>query len=314
VIFVTYGLLEGAAFLIGTLVAMAYASLTGGDPYRLLWFSTLILFPAVLVGSRLFSILLEWRELYRHPIETVLKPGYMLHGGVAGGAAAIVGYGYFTGAPMLPLLDAWALALPLGEAIARLGCYVYGCCWGRETSGKLAVRYTSKAAKVLRFQPHLHGKKLYPAQLMGTASHLALFLLLVALLPLLPHHGMLTGAYLIAHPILRVILERFRRDDRGLLFGRITHSNLYSAIQAVVGVGLLLLFGATGADVSLTATSPVLVFAEHPSAVAYLALVFALTALAFGLHLDRVGSWVSQEPHVHRRSAPSLVPIPVEKR
>ncbi|MBW2276403.1 MAG: prolipoprotein diacylglyceryl transferase, partial [Deltaproteobacteria bacterium] len=266
-----------------------------------------------LLGSRLFSILLEWRELFRQPFKTVLKPGYMLHGGVAGGAAAIVGYGHFTGSPMLPLMDAWALALPVGEAVARVGCYVYGCCWGRETNSSLAVRYTSPKAKVLRFQPHLHGVKLYPAQLMGTASYLALFLMMVALLPLLPHHGMITGVYLIAHPILRVILERFRQDDRGVLFGRVTHTNLYSGIQALLGTGLLALFGATGGDVSWTLSWPVAAFADHPISIIYLMALFALTAAAFGVHLDRVGSWVSEEPQIHRHTSPSLVPIPVDK-
>jgi prolipoprotein diacylglyceryltransferase len=312
-IFTTYGLLEGGAFLVGSLAAIAYTSLTGGDPFELIWFSALILFPAVLVGARLFSVLLEWRELLRSPLKTLLKPGYMLHGGVAGGAAAIIGYGYWGGAPILPLMDAWALALPVGEAIARVGCYVYGCCWGKQTTSAVGICYTSPEAKVLRFHPHLSGKRIYPVQLIGTGAHLLLFLLLVALIPVLPHHGMLTGAYLIAHPLLRVVLERFREDDRGRLFGPFTHTNLYSAIQMAIGIALTAVTGALGSPVAFTLTAPLAVFTEQPAIIGYLIALFALTAIAFGVHVDRVGSWVADGPAAHRHSTPSLVPIRVEK-
>ena len=161
-IFVTYGLVNATAFVAGALAALTHASLTGLDPSRFLLFSTLFLLPAVLLGSRLFSLLLEWRELCRWPLQTLVKPGYMLHGGVLGGAAAVLAYSSATDWPALALMDAWAFALPLGESIARIGCHVYGCCWGRETEGRLAIRYTSEHAKVLRLHPHLRGKKTLP--------------------------------------------------------------------------------------------------------------------------------------------------------
>jgi len=41
----------------------------------------------VFIGLRTFSIMLEWRELFRRPMATLLKPGYMLHGGLAGAIA-----------------------------------------------------------------------------------------------------------------------------------------------------------------------------------------------------------------------------------
>ena len=44
---------------------------------------------AVLVGLRAFSVMLEWRELFRRPLATLVKPGYMLHGGIAGGTGQV---------------------------------------------------------------------------------------------------------------------------------------------------------------------------------------------------------------------------------
>jgi hypothetical protein len=193
-------------------------------------------------------------------------------------------------------MDAIAFCLPIGESIARIGCYVYGCCWGKETNGKLGIIYSSVHARVIRDNPHLLGKKLYPVQLIGMAAHLAQFIMFVALLPLLQHHGMMTIMYLITHPIIRVVLEQFRQDNRGKLFGPFTHTNLYSAIQFAAGLVLLGIISISGTTVTLTLTSPLVLMFEQPQILAYLILIFALAAVAFGVHINSVGSWVSGIP------------------
>jgi Prolipoprotein diacylglyceryl transferase len=68
-----------------------------------------------------------------------------------------------------------------------------------------------------------------------------------AILPYMPFDGALAGIYLIAHSVIRISLEYFRQDDRGRLWGTITHTNLYSAIMILAGGYALLhgyLFGA----------------------------------------------------------------------
>jgi phosphatidylglycerol:prolipoprotein diacylglycerol transferase len=304
---VTYGLLNGTAFLLGSGVAAAISAKQGYDPVMLLAFSAFVLLPAVLLGARLFSVFLEWRELFRHPLATLIKPGYMLHGGVFGGAVAIAVFGLHSQIPVLALTDAFALALPLGEAIARLGCHVYGCCYGKPTGSQFGIAYTSKHAKVIRTAPHLHGVKIYPAQLFGFAAHMVLFALLVGLLPFVSHHGMLTGVYFLTHPILRLILERFRHDDRGFLTKTITHTNLYSVVQFTGGVFLLGWAGEIGTmvqSVSTVGTGSWLTF----TGAALLMLHFAIAALAFGVHIDSVGSWVPRRARSLRLVHGSLKP------
>ena len=57
-------------------------------------------------------------------------PGKTLLGGVAGGWLAVIAakrtLGYHR-----PLGDLFAFALAGGEAVGRLGCFVYGCCYGK---------------------------------------------------------------------------------------------------------------------------------------------------------------------------------------
>ncbi len=295
IIFVTYGLIAATAFLVGTIAAVGYSRMVDQDPWALLRFSSLFLLPSVLIGARAFSILLEWKNLFINPLKTLLKPGYMLHGGVLGGAIAIVAYSLTREASIFALTDAWVFALPIGEGIARIGCHSYGCCWGKPTHGNFGITYSNPDSKVVRCVPHLKGKRLYPVQLFGSAAHFLQFSLLLIALPWIPYQGMLTGLYLSTHPVIRIGLERFRQDDRGHLFGPFTHTNLYSAIQFIIGLVLLVGTSRLGNPVSPDFKLLFATYSMEPQMLGYMALNFTFAALAFGVHVDKVGSWYREK-------------------
>ncbi len=306
-IFTTYGVLVGLAFLLGTGVALWHDAALGLDLGVMAGFYLLVLVPLVILGSRAFSVLLEWRELFRAPFRTLFKPGYMLHGGVFGGGVAIAGFSAYTGNDALLIADSAAFAMPLGEAIARFGCLVYGCCWGKPTSGPVAIRYTSPHAKVVRCAPHLRGTRLHPAQIYGSLAHTARFAAFVLLLPHKAFDGMFAVLYLVLHPPLRVLLERFRRDDRGKLFGPLTHTNLYSAVQVAVGLTLLAVIAGNPARTPLDAGAHLGNVLALPAVALALAAISAMVGLVFGVHRGAVGAWIdpSEEP------APTSAPVAV---
>lgn len=293
----TYSLLAGIAFFVGFSLGVWFSAMTGLDPVRTAQFYLFFLTPAILLGLRSFSIMLEWRELFKNPLATLIKPGYMLHGGIFGAVMGYWGYSAVTGIPMLRLLDAAAFAMPLGEAIARLGCYVYGCCWGRPTNSRFGVRYTSRESKVVRCAPHLHGVKIHPAQIYALVAHLLLFAVLYAILPYKSFDGMITGIYLISHGLIRFGLEMFRQDDRGRLFGPLTHTNLYSII-GIVGGAVALAYGAgwglqAPADMSIRWIHIV----TDSSLMPWLPLIGLVFGLAYGVHYKNVGSWITSKSH-----------------
>jgi prolipoprotein diacylglyceryl transferase len=290
-VFVTYGLLVAAAFSAGLGIAAWYYGALGLDPVRMVNISVLLFLPGVLLGARAFSVLLDGTAILRDPVRTLLKPGYMLHGGVFGGLVAMAGYARFAGVALLPIMDAWALAMPLGEAICRLGCFVYGCCHGAPTDGPVSVCYHSEHSKVVRTRPELRGVPIHPAQVYASAAHTLQFLILLALLPLVEHSGTLAGLYMVSHPIIRVILERFRLDDRGKL-GVLTHTNIYSGLQFLAGVAMLSLSGGWATRQVLDWSGDLATVASTPSALALWGVLVIVSAMAFGLHYKKVGSWV----------------------
>jgi len=291
-IFTTYAFLAGLAFATGFAVSLWYSTMLGIDAGTIAPYYLFVIVPSVLIGLRGFSVMLEWRELFRRPLQTIVKPGYMLHGGVLGGVVGMAIVAELTGIPFLRLVDGPAFAMPIGEAIARLGCYVYGCCWGRPTESRFGVRYTSPHSKVVRCAPHLHGVRIHPAQLYALVVYLAMYGLFFLWLPYAPFDGAIAGAFLIAHSVARYGLETFRQDDRGRLWGPITHTHVYSALMVLGGLACLF-FGVNGTsalhlDRSVRFVSVILDPTILPWIVAY-GMVFGG---AYGVHYRKVGSWL----------------------
>lgn len=293
VIFTTYGVLVGAAFFVGLTASSAYVAAIGLEPELFARFLPIALV-AVLLGARLASAAADWRSVLADPRGALVRPGFFMHGGVAGGGLAALGYCWWTGVDPLVWLDALAFCMPIGEALCRVGCYVYGCCWGRPSGGPFGVCYTSPDAAVVREKSVHRGVRLHPAQLYATVAHGAQFAVFLALLPNKPFDGFFAGLYLVTHPLLRFFLETFRDDHRGSVAGKLTHTQLYSFIQLLLGAACLAGSALRRHDHPLAKSFPAAVL-ETLAQPAVLSTILGGTltvVLAFGLHFGRVGSWL----------------------
>ncbi|HYL28003.1 MAG TPA: prolipoprotein diacylglyceryl transferase family protein, partial [Candidatus Nitrosotalea sp.] len=77
-------------------------------------------------------------------------PGKSIEGGIAGGWLAVIWMKGRLGVTR-PTGDLFALAIPAGEAVGRVACFIGGCCYGRAASVAWAV--------------HDHAALRHPAQL-----------------------------------------------------------------------------------------------------------------------------------------------------
>lgn len=105
-------------------------------------------------------------------------PGKTIEGGILGGFLAVVVLKRRLGITR-PTGDLFALAVPAGEAVGRLGCFVGGCCYGKITTAAIAV--------------HDHGAFRQPTQLYSSAAAALSFAFLVWLerRRVLPENGLL---------------------------------------------------------------------------------------------------------------------------
>ncbi|MDQ2985412.1 MAG: prolipoprotein diacylglyceryl transferase [Armatimonadota bacterium] len=120
--------------------------------------------------------------------------GRTIVGGIVGGwiaveiAKRVLGIRRTTG-------DMFALALPAGEAVGRLGCFVGGCCYGIESSVPWSV--------------YQHGAFRHPTQLYLAAAAAITFLVLTSLRKR-TREGSLFPLYLMMFGSYRLVIEFFR--------------------------------------------------------------------------------------------------------
>ncbi|MBN1136919.1 MAG: prolipoprotein diacylglyceryl transferase [Anaerolineae bacterium] len=173
-------------------------------------------------------------------------------GALAGGALA--GY-LICRARRLPAgrcFDLFAVPLPLGIAIARVGCLLQGCCYGRES--------TAWPALIL---PDVHGvwASRYPTQLASILANLVIFVVLIAIerfTPPLPspsgggegvdrqsvrvrggrRPGALFFLFVILHYGQRFVFE-FWRADAPELAGPFSWTHLYTAGAVALATWML---------------------------------------------------------------------------
>lgn len=77
-----------------------------------------------------------------HQVAPTLIPATKtMLGGIAGATLGLVAVSAWLRLPVVVSLDLTAVALPLGAAVARIGCYLTGCCRGIETGVELFPRH-----------------------------------------------------------------------------------------------------------------------------------------------------------------------------
>lgn len=117
-------------------------------------------------GSRLFFVLLNLSYFSKHPLEILFlhQGGLAWQGGLIFATAAGVGFIYYKKMPLLRTLDFVIPYAALGQAIGRLGCFLNGCCQGREWVHGI-------------YFP-IYDARLYPTQLYSAANLLIIFFIL----------------------------------------------------------------------------------------------------------------------------------------
>lgn len=158
--------------------------------------------------------------------------GFSVLGAFFGVAAAVWLVSRFRKIPFLPLLDHVCVAAPLWHAFGRVGCFLAGCCFGRECALPWAVTFSDPRT----LAPN--GVPLHPSQIYEAAGTLLLFFFLRPL-PGLLKPGRTAGAYFVSYGLLRFFLERFRGDTVPLGDWPLTAGQGISLALAAAGAALL---------------------------------------------------------------------------
>jgi phosphatidylglycerol:prolipoprotein diacylglycerol transferase len=211
----TYGLLLALGFLAALWLAKRLAGQEGIAPDAVVDLSLTVLIAGIL-GSKLLMIIVE---LFNGvPLSHVfslsmLRAGGAVHGGILASVAAFFWRVRVLKLPVAKTLDALATAVPLGQAIGRLGCIAAGCCYGLPATLPWAMSYHNPDAA--RFGVPLD-LPLHPVQAYFGLSNLIILTCLLTFRRFRKFHGQMASIFFILEGAFRLVLETWRGDiDRG---------------------------------------------------------------------------------------------------
>ena len=158
-----------------------------------------------------------------------LGNGFTFIGGLIGGVISFLAV-YFLfrkklSGNLLQVLPIAPCVITIAHAFGRIGCAFAGCCYGMETDSVISM-YNHNAYRI-------------PVQLYESFFLFILFGVLT-LLYLKKDFKQTLPVYLVTYGIFRFIIEYFRGDERGKLFGSdiISPSQFWSILMVVIGISL----------------------------------------------------------------------------
>lgn len=226
----TYGFFVFLGVILGYLFSLNEAKKIGIDKDKfsnIAFWSILFSF----IGARLLYILVNFKEFLANPIEILLsRSGFVFYGGVIFGIISAFYYSKRYNIDFLRLLDISAFGIVLGHAIGRLGCFSYGCCYGKPTNSFIGVVF--KATSPVRPQ----GVKVIPTQLIESFFLIVIFFILRYIRRKTKLKGAIFFSYFLLYGILRFIIEFFRGDERGY-FLFFSTSQWISIFAIIISIG-----------------------------------------------------------------------------
>lgn len=185
-----------------------------------------------IIGARLFFVFLYQPGYYlENPLRIlyIQEGGLAFYGGLVLGLVAVVIYLYRAHIPVLSFLDLAAPATALGYSIARFGCFLNGCCYGKATTVPWGVVF-----------PVVDGLKRHPTQLYSMLAGFLIFIFLVWVTRRgVRFQGQSFSLFLILYGVSRSVIELFRENTQ--LSGGAIQASLVALGLAAAG-GLLYLY------------------------------------------------------------------------
>jgi len=268
----SYGVMLGLGFLFGYLVARRHAKQVGLKEGVLedLWVLAIV---GGILGARLWHIM-QYKDDDLGKLIFFWKDrgitGLVFYGGVIGACLATAIYLKCRKVPVLLSYDVITPSLSLGLAFGRVGCFLAGCCWGKECTLPWAVRFPGKVVEVVgengkkilvpvgsgAFEEHFYkypseftinstlSKYVHPAQLYAVAAALVIFAVLQWFFKRRKRDGEVLWLFLILYPVARFVLEMFRSNDPAdspkIVLGMFSPAQVASAATFVVAVILFI--------------------------------------------------------------------------
>jgi phosphatidylglycerol:prolipoprotein diacylglycerol transferase len=207
-----------------------------------------------LIGARLVYLMQNWDRVFagkQGPQRLIAAfalwdGGIVFYGSVIGGILGVLVYCQRRNINAIALFDVIAPSLFIGEGFGRIGCFLYGCCFGRACDLPWAVKFPpdsltfEKLVERGTIPPNAASTiSLHPTQVYSSVTAFLLAGILSWYFRRRPFDGAVMALAWILYPINRYVLETLRDDEPGRLGTDFTFSQLMSMGLVISGIGAM---------------------------------------------------------------------------
>lgn len=209
-----YGVFIAIGFILGFFLALRRGRIEGIPTERIIDLFFFVVLSAM-IGSRALFVLINFKDYRHQPFQmfSLWEGGLVFYGGLILATAVSLIYMWRTRLPVWKMADLFSPSIALGLFFGRLGCFLAGCCYGKETSLPWGVTFTDPSS-LARLHLSLH-----PTQLYEGIGSLFLFFFLIWKRRSKTFEGQIFWLFLLLYSVLRFLIEFLRDDPRGFFFG-----------------------------------------------------------------------------------------------
>lgn len=240
----TYGCCMALGFFAAWQV-LVHLCRRAGRPFEPLGNLLVALMVSGVVGSRIAYVIEHWQaEFAAHPMDVIRidQGGLMFYGGLILATIVFGCWCAFKRENPLAVGDLLCVVIPMGHAFGRIGCFFYGCCYGKLSTSAFAVSFP-RGSPAWHEQLNLgqissaaqQSLPVLPTQLFEAAANAALFAVLFMFYR--RFRGGTVALYLVGYAVIRFSMEYLRGDPRAAV-GPFSISQTISLALFCVGVAL----------------------------------------------------------------------------
>jgi phosphatidylglycerol:prolipoprotein diacylglycerol transferase len=227
-----------------------------GQSSELIWDMLMWALIPGLIGARVYYLVRHGSPAFTHSTGlakliaavALWDGGIVFYGSVLGGMAGIFAFCTLRKIPVVPVLDVLAPSLLVGEGFGRIGCFLYGCCYGRACDLPWAVRFPpdsltfKKLVEKGLLEPDAVATGwLHPTQIYSSLAAFVLAGILALFFRRRPFDGAVLCLAAIIYPVSRYGIESLRADIDPFQVG-LKDAELFSLALMAAGIAGMMYF------------------------------------------------------------------------
>lgn len=240
-----YGLIIGIAVLLGVLLAVNQAKVTGQDP-DLYWDFALYAIVFSIIGARVYYVVFSW-DNYKDDLLSIFNTrggGLAIYGAVIGAFLTAFIYCRVKKVPFLRLCDTGVVGLILGQVIGRWGNFMNREAFGEYTDNLFAMRLPIEAVRQHEITETMWAHvtegvnyiQVHPTFLYESAWNLVLLCLLLLYWKHKKFEGEIAILYFGGYGLGRCMIEGLRTDQLLLPHTSLAVSQILAGILVVFAI------------------------------------------------------------------------------